>query len=79
LAEHNATGPSDLRIDGRPSTVTRFGRIRALWRRLRGGDQSPGRVALAVAVGLFIGSLPLYGLHLVIWLPIFPILSLRHS
>jgi uncharacterized protein (DUF2062 family) len=42
--------------------------IRELWRRLRGNDQSPGRVALAVAIGLFIGCLPLYGLHLALCL-----------
>jgi uncharacterized protein (DUF2062 family) len=42
--------------------------IRELWRRLRGSDQSPGRVALAVAIGLFIGCLPLYGLHLALCL-----------
>jgi uncharacterized protein (DUF2062 family)/2-polyprenyl-3-methyl-5-hydroxy-6-metoxy-1,4-benzoquinol methylase len=34
-----------------------------IWRRLRGTRQSPARVALAVASGLFIGCLPLYGLH----------------
>ena len=34
-----------------------------IWRRLRGERQSPARVALAVGSGLFIGSLPVYGLH----------------
>jgi uncharacterized protein (DUF2062 family)/SAM-dependent methyltransferase len=34
-----------------------------IWRRLRGERQSPARVALAVALGLFIGALPVYGLH----------------
>jgi uncharacterized protein (DUF2062 family)/SAM-dependent methyltransferase len=34
-----------------------------IWRRLRGTRQSPSRVALAVAIGLFIGCLPLYGAH----------------
>lgn len=34
-----------------------------LWRRLRGGEQSPRRTALSVALGLFVGSLPIYGLH----------------
>ena len=34
-----------------------------IWRRLRGTRQSPARVALAVALGLFIGCLPVYGLH----------------
>jgi uncharacterized protein (DUF2062 family)/2-polyprenyl-3-methyl-5-hydroxy-6-metoxy-1,4-benzoquinol methylase len=37
--------------------------IRRIWRRLRGVRQSPARVALAVGSGLFIGSLPVYGLH----------------
>ncbi|MES1175721.1 MAG: DUF2062 domain-containing protein [Myxococcales bacterium] len=40
--------------------------IARIWRRLRGTRQSPTRVALAVAVGLFIGCLPLYGLHVVL-------------
>jgi uncharacterized protein (DUF2062 family)/2-polyprenyl-3-methyl-5-hydroxy-6-metoxy-1,4-benzoquinol methylase len=44
--------PSALR-----RTVTR------IWRRLRGERQSPARVALAVGSGLFIGCLPVYGLH----------------
>src|SRR6478735_2060274 len=37
-----------------------------IWRRLRGERQSPARVALAVALGLFIGALPVYGLHFVL-------------
>ncbi len=40
--------------------------IGRIWRRLRGTRQSPARVALAVALGLFIGCLPLYGLHLLL-------------
>lgn len=40
--------------------------IARIWRRLRGTRQSPARVALAVAIGLFIGCLPLYGLHVVL-------------
>jgi uncharacterized protein (DUF2062 family) len=35
-----------------------------LWRILRGGESSPARLGAAVAIGLFIGCLPLYGLHL---------------
>jgi len=38
--------------------------LRTVWRRLRGGEFSPTRFALSLAVGFFIGSLPLYGLHL---------------
>jgi SAM-dependent methyltransferase len=34
-----------------------------LWRRLRGTPGSPVRAASAVAIGLFIGCQPLYGLH----------------
>ena len=37
-----------------------------LWRRLRGTPGSATRVAFAVAVGLFIGCQPLYGLHFVL-------------
>lgn len=37
-----------------------------IWRRLRGERQSPARVSLAVALGLFIGCLPVYGLHFVL-------------
>jgi len=39
------------------------GLLSRIWRRLRGTRQSPLRVALAVAIGLFIGCLPVYGLH----------------
>jgi uncharacterized protein (DUF2062 family)/2-polyprenyl-3-methyl-5-hydroxy-6-metoxy-1,4-benzoquinol methylase len=38
-------------------------RSRELWRRLRGGG-SPFAVGASVGLGLFIGCLPLYGLHL---------------
>ena len=38
--------------------------LRRLWRRLRGGEFSPTRLSLSVAVGLFVGAQPLYGLHL---------------
>lgn len=38
-------------------------RLRALLRRLRGGKLSRSRAASSVAVGLFIGCLPVYGLH----------------
>jgi SAM-dependent methyltransferase len=37
-----------------------------LWQRLRGTPGSAVRAALAVAVGLFIGCQPLYGLHFVL-------------
>lgn len=40
------------------------GPIRRLWARLRGHGKSPRRTSLSVFVGLFIGALPLYGLHL---------------
>ncbi len=40
------------------------GRLRRLWRQLRGGLISRRRAAASVAVGLFVGALPLYGLHL---------------
>lgn len=41
-----------------------------LWRRLRGTPGSAVRAAVAVAVGLFIGCQPLYGLHLVLVLAV---------
>jgi uncharacterized protein (DUF2062 family)/SAM-dependent methyltransferase len=37
-----------------------------LWRRLRGTPGHPARAALAVAIGLFIGVQPLYGLNFVL-------------
>ena len=36
---------------------------RRAWRELRGGNTSPGRAALAVAIGLFVGSQPIFGCH----------------
>lgn len=39
-------------------------RIRAWWRKLLREHQHPPEVGLAVGIGLFIGCLPLYGLHL---------------
>jgi SAM-dependent methyltransferase len=41
-----------------------------LWRRLRGTPGSPVAAAVAVAVGLFIGCQPLYGLHFVLVLAV---------
>lgn len=41
-----------------------------LWQRLRGTPGSPWRAALAVALGLFIGCQPLYGLHFVLVLAV---------
>ncbi len=35
-----------------------------MWKRLRGGELGPGRAAASVGVGLFVGCLPVYGLHL---------------
>ncbi len=43
----------------RAATLRRIG-----WRRLRGGRLTPSRAAASVALGLFVGCLPLYGLHL---------------
>lgn len=37
--------------------------LRAAWRRLRGGELTPGRAAASVAVGLAIGVTPLWGVH----------------
>jgi uncharacterized protein (DUF2062 family)/SAM-dependent methyltransferase len=49
-----------------PSALRRS--IARIWRRLRGERRSPARVAAAVATGLFIGVLPLYGLHFLLCL-----------
>lgn len=43
--------------------MTRPSRLGALWRRIRGGRLTRRRAAGSVAIGLFVGSLPLYGLH----------------
>ena len=37
--------------------------LKRAWRELRGSDASPARVAIAVALGLFVGSIPIYGCH----------------
>jgi uncharacterized protein (DUF2062 family)/2-polyprenyl-3-methyl-5-hydroxy-6-metoxy-1,4-benzoquinol methylase len=41
-----------------------------LWQRLRGTPGSPVRAAVAVALGLFIGCQPVYGLHFVLVLAV---------
>jgi uncharacterized protein (DUF2062 family) len=38
-------------------------RLKDAWRRLRGGELTPMRAALSVAVGIAIGVMPLWGLH----------------
>ena len=38
--------------------------LRKLWRHVREEHVQPHRLGLAVGVGLFVGCLPLYGLHL---------------
>ncbi len=54
-----------------PSTGAKLReRIAALVAHLREEHSSPTRLGLAVAVGLFIGTLPLYGLHLGICLAV---------
>jgi uncharacterized protein (DUF2062 family)/2-polyprenyl-3-methyl-5-hydroxy-6-metoxy-1,4-benzoquinol methylase len=37
--------------------------VRRAWRELRGGELSPARGAIAVAIGLFIGTQPIFGCH----------------
>ncbi len=37
--------------------------LRDAWRRLRGGELNPARAAGSVAVGLFVGFVPLYGIQ----------------
>lgn len=47
--------------------------LRRVWCDIRGGDLSPERIAASVALGAFIGCLPIFGLHL----PIVLLLCLR--
>jgi uncharacterized protein (DUF2062 family)/2-polyprenyl-3-methyl-5-hydroxy-6-metoxy-1,4-benzoquinol methylase len=49
-----------------PGDGARAARLRRFVRDLRTEGGGPGRDAVAVAVGVFIGSLPFYGLHLLI-------------
>jgi uncharacterized protein (DUF2062 family) len=49
-------------------------RASEVWRLLRGAS-SPARLGLSVGIGLFIGSLPLYGLH--VWLCVVVCLPFR--
>ena len=37
--------------------------LRDAWRRMRGGEVNPARAAGSVAVGLFVGFVPLYGVQ----------------
>jgi uncharacterized protein (DUF2062 family) len=39
-------------------------KLRGAWRRLRGGELTPARAALSVAVGLFVGVTPAFGAHI---------------
>lgn len=67
--EHPASGaaPPDPAAVAQPTLAAR---IRTAWKRLRGGSLSPGRAAASVGVGLFVGFLPLYGIHSAIVLAI---------
>ena len=38
-------------------------RLRDAWRRLRGGELTPGRAAASVAIGIAVGVTPLWGVH----------------
>jgi uncharacterized protein (DUF2062 family) len=49
--------------------------VRALWRRLRGGQLTPARAAASVALGIFVGCLPLYGFQF--WLALAVALPLK--
>ena len=53
-----------------PARPTLRARLSLVWKRLRGGALSPGRAAASVAVGLFVGSLPFYGVQLAIVLAV---------
>jgi len=41
-----------------------------VWSRLRGGSLEPGRAAASVAIGLFVGCLPIYGVQLLVVLAV---------
>ncbi|MCC6525530.1 MAG: DUF2062 domain-containing protein, partial [Polyangiaceae bacterium] len=46
----------------RPPSLARE-ELRRAWHELRGPTQSPARAAAAVALGVFVGSFPLFGVH----------------
>jgi uncharacterized protein (DUF2062 family)/precorrin-6B methylase 2 len=41
-------------------------RFSQAWKRLRGGTLSPGRAALSIGIGIFVGCLPAYGLQFLV-------------
>src|SRR5688572_28117387 len=47
--------------------------LKRVWCDIRGGDLSPARIAASVALGAFIGCLPIFGFHL----PVVLLLCLR--
>lgn len=53
------------------------GRVRELARQVLTAHLSPGAVGLGVGVGVFIGCLPLYGLHLAICVAVAGLLRLN--
>lgn len=59
----------------RPPSLLRE-ELKRAWRELRGADLSPARAAAAVALGLFIGSQPIFGCHTPLVLTICVILQL---
>jgi uncharacterized protein (DUF2062 family) len=61
---------SEPPAEDEPARSTLEEKLRAAWRRLRGGALSPTRAATSIGVGLFVGCLPLYGVHSVIVLAI---------
>lgn len=60
---------------GEPDRKFSFWReeLKRVWSDVRGGDMSAGRIGASVALGLLIGCLPIFGLHL----PIVLVLCLR--
>ncbi len=51
-------------LSGKPVASGLRAGLGRVWRLMRGGEASPWRLGASVALGLFIGCLPLYGLHL---------------
>lgn len=55
--------PTDPAPDSTPSDGKRASLLMRFWMRLRGAKLTPRRGAGSVAVGLFVGCTPLFGLH----------------
>ena len=66
---------ADKATTGKPPSLVRE-ELRRTWRELRGPQLSPKRAAAAVALGLFVGSIPIFGCHTPIVLTVCLVLQL---